>query len=553
MKSDNYYFWKENIKEGEPLYQELCELENDREKMEDCFSSCLSFGTGGLRGIMGVGSNRMNVYTVEQATQGYCNYLKKMNKKISIVIGYDSRDNSKLFAETAAKVLIGNDISVWLYPKLMPTPAVSFAVRYLRCDGGIVITASHNPAEYNGYKVYGSDGGQITDKVAYNIQKEIDKVEIFKQIKRGKLDSSRLQYINKDVVNEYQKALSEAGMLKNEEKKITRLIYSPLHGTGIACVPRILFQHGFENVYIPIEQKMPDGKFPTCPRPNPEEKVALEIGIDWAKKYMADLVLATDPDCDRVGAAILHNGEYVLIDGNQMGILLLDFICKVRVMNHIMPIQPIVIKTIVTTPMAEKIIEHYGGEVINTLTGFKYIGEQIGILEKSKKEHQFILGFEESYGYLSGTFVRDKDAVNASLLISEMTEYYKRQGKTLLDVLEDLYKRYGTYISKLISLEFKGAKEKEKIQSIMRKWRSLNNLFIGNNSIVKIIDYEKDDTGLPRSNVLKICLEGGDELVVRPSGTEPKLKIYINVIAKNKKEAKLKIYEIEEWLKGLIE
>ena len=438
-----YQRWLAETKENQEVYSELETIRQHEAAIEDRFYRELEFGTGGLRGVLGAGTNRMNVYTVAKATQGYSNYLKKTAAEPRVAIGYDSRINSTLFAHTAASVFAANGIRVHIYPKLMPTPALSFAVRDLKCDGGIVITASHNPAKYNGYKVYGSDGCQITTEAAEAIQKEIDAVDVFTGVLRGNFDDAMekgvIAYIGEDTVMRYHQALHTASILPTDVDRSVAIVYTPLNGTGISCVPRCLREHGFTNITIPDEQGTPDGKFPTCPYPNPEIREALTVGLDWAARIGSDLLLATDPDCDRVGVAVKDGEAYALINGNEMGVLLLDFVCRMRLAQKKMPAVPVAVKTIVTTPMAARVAEHYGVELVDVLTGFKFIGEQIGLLEQKGEEKRYIFGFEESYGYLSGSFVRDKDAVNASLLICEMFAYYKAQSRTLVDVLAELY------------------------------------------------------------------------------------------------------------------
>lgn len=542
---DIYHRWTVQTANNEELHNELLNIQNDREDIEDRFYKELEFGTGGLRGVLGAGTNRMNVFTVSKATQGYSNYLNQQFEKPSVAIGYDSRIHSDDFARAAASVFAANGIQVHIYDHLMPTPALSFAVRDLHCSGGIVLTASHNPAKYNGYKVYGADGCQITTEAAKAIQTAINEVDPFDDVKRADfrlaMENGIIHYIGEDTIDRYQAAVSTASLLPEGVDKNVAIVYTPLNGAGISCVPRCLKEHGFTNITIPDEQKNPDGHFPTCPYPNPEVREALEVGLRWAEKTQSDLLLATDPDCDRVGAAVKTASGYTLISGNQMGVLLFDFVCKMRQANGIMPKNPVAVKTIVTTPMAAKIAEHYGVQLIDVLTGFKFIGEQIGLLEKKGETDRYIFGFEESYGYLSGSFVRDKDAVNASLLICEMFAWYKSQGKSLVDVLEELYQKYGCYESKLLSFQFEGADGFTKMQSLMTELRTNRPSELAGIAVERSIDYQNDDTGLPKSNVLRFFLQNGAEAVVRPSGTEPKLKVYLTVIGRNKVEAKKEI------------
>ena len=548
-----YQLWLEKAAENEEVHGELTAIQEDAAAIEDRFYRELEFGTGGLRGVLGAGTNRINVYTVAKATQGYSNYLKSVAEEPTVAIAYDSRIHSDLFAETAAAVFAANGIQVHIYPKLMPTPSLSFAVRDLGCDGGIVITASHNPAKYNGYKVYGSDGCQITTEAAKIIQQEIDAVDAFRDVRHGDfrklLECGTISYIGEDTVRRYLDAVDTSSVLPAGVARDVAIVYTPLNGTGISCVPQCLREHGFTNITIPDEQKTPDGNFPTCPYPNPEIREALEVGLAWAERTGSDLLLATDPDCDRVGAAVKDNGGYTLINGNEMGALLLDFICKLRLEQGTMPAKPVAVKTIVTTPMAARIAEHYGVELRDVLTGFKFIGEQIGLLEKAGEAERYIFGFEESYGYLSGSFVRDKDAVNASLLICEMFAYYKSMGKSLTDVLDELYDTYGFYESRLLSFAFEGSAGFAKMQELIDGLRRSTPAEIAGVSVEKCVDYQNDDTGLPKSNVLRFFLAGGLEAVVRPSGTEPKLKAYLTAVGENKKQAALVAEKMEGYFK----
>ena len=528
----------------------------DADAIEDRFYRELEFGTGGLRGVLGAGTNRMNIYTVGKATQGYSNYLKKMAVETAVAIAYDSRINSKAFAETAACVFAANGIMVHLYDHLMPTPTLSFAVRDLHCDGGIVITASHNPAKYNGYKVYGADGCQITTEAAKAIQAEINKIDPFADVNsmdfEAALREKRVAYIGEDTIDRYQTAVSTASVLPKDIARDVAIVYTPLNGTGISCVPRCLQEHGFTNITIPTEQAQPDGYFPTCPYPNPEIREALEVGLCWAGNTGSDLLLATDPDCDRVGAAVKTAEGYTLINGNEMGVLLLDFICKMRLANGTMPKHPVAVKTIVTTPMAAKVAAHYGVDLIDVLTGFKFIGEQIGRLEKKGEADRYIFGFEESYGYLSGSFVRDKDAVNASLLICEMFAWYKAQGKSLVSVLNELYERYGFYETKLLSFAFDGAVGFARMQELMSALRKNPPKELAGETVTQVLDYDRDGTGLPRSNVLRFIMADG-EAVVRPSGTEPKLKVYLTAAKGDREMSREMIRKLEncftDWAK----
>ena len=548
-----YRLWREKTAALPALRDELDAIGGDDAAIEDRFYRELEFGTGGLRGVLGAGTNRMNVFTVGKATQGYANYLKAHFAAPSVAIAYDSRINSRLFAETAAGVFAANGIRVHIYDRLMPTPSLSFAVRDLRCSGGCVITASHNPAKYNGYKVYGPDGCQITTDAAAAIQSEIDRVDPFADVRSmpfsEALSADLAAYIGAETVERYLAAVSGASLLPEGMAQNASIVYTPLNGTGISCVPHTLRSHGFTNLLLPPEQAEPDGNFPTCPYPNPEIREALAVGLRLAEETGSELLLATDPDCDRVGAAVKTENGYRLISGNEMGVLLLDFVCRMRRENRTMPERPVAVKTIVTTPMAEKIAVHYGVELRNVLTGFKFIGEQIGRLEKENAAERFIFGFEESYGYLSGSFVRDKDAVNASLLICEMFVWYKAQGKTLADALDALYAQYGFYETKLLSFAFEGSAGFAHMTALLDALRRSPPAELGGERVTATVDYDRDETGLPRSNVLRFVFSGG-EAVVRPSGTEPKLKIYLTAARESRDASRALLDALERQFTG---
>lgn len=558
--SDNYAEysrWLEKTIDNEELQRELIDIKNDPVAIEDRFYRDLEFGTGGLRGVLGAGTNRMNVHIVAKATQGYSNYLNTHCDNPSIAIAYDSRIHSDLFAETAAAVFAANNIHVHIYPKLMPTPALSFAVRDLHCDGGIVITASHNPAKYNGYKVYGADGCQITTEAAKAILSEINKVDPFDDVVQvgfsDAVDSGKVQYIGEDTVDRYLAAVSSASVLPRDIARNVSIVYTPLNGAGISCVPKCLRLNGFDNITIPEEQQSPDGNFPTCPYPNPEIREALTVGLQWAEKTGSELLLATDPDCDRVGTAVRNReGGYTLISGNEMGVMLLDFVCKMHLAKGTMPENPVAIKTIVTTPMAAHIAKHYGLELRDMLTGFKFIGEQIGLLEKAGEAQRYIFGFEESYGYLSGSFVRDKDAVNASLLICEMFAYYKAQGKSLLEVLDELFRTYGFYESRLLSFAFEGAEGFEKMQEFLSMLRNDPPKVFAGYAVEQIKDYKPGIDGLPASDVLRFFLADGFEVVVRPSGTEPKLKVYLTATGQSREESIYSAEKLSDYINTMV-
>ena len=557
---DTYQLWLKKAKEDPDLALELKEMSGNMSAIEDAFYKDLEFGTGGLRGVIGAGTNRMNVYVVARASQGLSNYVIKhfAPEERKIAISFDSRIKSDVFAKVAAEVFAANGIKVFIYLQLMPVPCLSFATRYLGCAAGIMITASHNPAKYNGYKVYGADGCQITSTAASEILAEINKLDLFEGWKSfpfvNGLTSEKIKYIPDEVYTafvEEVKLQSVAGDAQLD--KDVAIIYSPLNGTGLKPLLRTLQESGYTNITVVKEQEQPDGSFPTCPYPNPEIQEAMALGMEYMKKCNADLLLATDPDCDRVGIAVKNsNGECQLLSGNQTGLLLADYICARRIENGTMPIDPVIIKTIVTTDMAEQIASHYGVRVINVLTGFKYIGEQIGVLEKRGKAGSYIFGFEESYGYLSGTYVRDKDGVNAAFLICEMFCYYKTRGINLLDKLDELYKTCGYCLNTLYSYEFEGAAGFAKMQEIMKAFRTEKISEFGGRKVEEMLDYNLGLDEFPKSDVLKFILENHSSVVVRPSGTEPKLKTYIAVSAEDEKTAKKVEKKIVEDLKKRI-
>ena len=554
---NEYKRWCLKVTEDTDLIEELKNINNQEDKIEDAFYRNLEFGTGGLRGVIGVGTNRMNIYMVRKASQGLANYVKARYKNPSIAVSYDSRIKSTLFAKTAAEVFAANGIKVHIYKELMPTPCLSYAVRELHCSAGIMVTASHNPAKYNGYKVYGEDGCQITTEAAKTILEEIEKVDVFNnpiyKPYDEMLNNGMINVINDDLYTSFIERVKKESLLGDEEvNKSVKIIYSPLNGTGLKPVTRILKESGYTDVIVVKEQEQPDGNFPTCPFPNPEIKEAMAVGIEYARKYDADLLVATDPDCDRVGIAVKDKDDYRLLTGNQVGVLLLDYVCSQRIKHNIMPKDPMVVKTIVTTDMAKVIAEHYGVEIKEVLTGFKFIGEQILYLERQGKENSYIFGFEESYGYLSGGYVRDKDAVDGTFMIVEMFVYYKSKGISLIDKLNELYKAYGYYSNYLNSYSFEGAKGFYHMQELMNNFRT-NFANFGAYKIEKVIDYNNGIDGLPKSNVLKMFLTDGITLVIRPSGTEPKIKVYISIkgdsIEANDAKYNSLIKEINEVLK----
>ena len=550
-----YQHWLNCVTDRE-IAVELARLQGQPEQLKDAFYCNLAFGTGGLRGILGAGTNRMNIYTVAKASQGLADYVVKnfpQNAR-KIAVSYDSRIKSDVFSKIAAEVFVANGLEVFIYPQLMPTPCLSFAVRELRCAAGIMVTASHNPAKYNGYKVYGSDGCQITTKAADEILHEIEKLDIFTDVKRvpfeRALDDKKIKYIPEKVYTAFINAVKEESLLGDVQvDKSVSIIYSPLNGAGLRPVLRALTESGFTNITVVKEQEQPDGNFPTCPYPNPEIREAMELGLQYARKYNADLLLATDPDCDRVGIAVKNDkGEYQLLSGNETGLLLLDYICARRKALGKMPKNPVFVKTIVTSDLQEKIAASYGVKTVNVLTGFKFIGEQIGILEKQGRVHDYIFGNEESYGYLSGTYVRDKDAVNGAFLICEMFAYYKTKGKSLPARLQELYSQYGYCLNTLHTYQFEGASGFVTMQRIMNSLRKPWKMF-GDFPIEKCLDYNTGIDGLPKSDVLKFFLSGGHSVVLRTSGTEPKLKLYLSIQAHNKEEASL----LENKLKTAVE
>ena len=540
--NDLYNRWLAQPDLDDAVKAELVSIAGDSDAVTDRFYRDLEFGTGGLRGVIGAGTNRMNLYTVRKATQGLADYLNASGLPKKVAIAHDSRHNGALFARETARVLAANGITACMYPRLEPTPALSWAVRYLGCGAGVCVTASHNPAKYNGYKVYGADGCQITTEAAAEILAEIEKLDIFADVKTSDFEAGvaegSIRYIPDEVYTAFVEQVKSQSVLFGEGvNKDVAIVYSPLNGTGLKPVTRTLKEMGYTNITVVKEQEQPDGNFPTCPYPNPEIKEAMALGMKYAKKCNADLLLATDPDCDRVGIAVKNKaGEYELLTGNQTGMLLLDYICSQRVKHGKMPADPVMVKTIVTMDMGEQIATHYGLRTINVLTGFKFIGEQIGKLEKQGKADSYVFGFEESYGYLTGSYVRDKDGVDGAYMICEMFSYYATKGISLLDKLDELYKTYGYCLNTLHSYEFDGSAGFAKMQNIMQAFRGDIKEF-GGKKVVKLLDYAPGLDGLPKSDVLKFLLEDNCSIVVRPSGTEPKLKTYISVSAENKEAA----------------
>ena len=531
--------WKEKATEDKDLVDELDGL-TDEGEINDCFYRDLEFGTAGLRGVIGAGTNRMNIYVVRRATQGLCNYLKGTSLPQSVAIGYDSRIKSDLFAMEAARVIAANGLTAYIYPRLEPTPALSWAVRYFGCGAGICVTASHNPAKYNGYKVYGADGCQITLDAANAVLKEINSLDIFEDVKictenEGK-DAGKIVTIGEECIEAFLDAVQERS-LSNGEKLDLKLVYTPLNGAGLECVKKILNRIGITDVTVVPEQEKPDGNFPTCPYPNPEIREAMECGLALCREIKPDLLLGTDPDCDRMGVAVPEGDDYRLITGNEMGVLLLDYICRKRLENGTMPKNPVAVTTIVSTDMTDAVANAYGVELRRVLTGFKFIGEQIAMLEADNEIERYIFGFEESYGYLSGGHVRDKDAVNASMLACEMTAWYKKQGITLAEAVDALYEKFGFYRNDIASFAFEGAAGMQKMADIMDNLRANPPKTLDGKAVIKVVDYNLGVNGLPKSNVLEYQTEGA-KILVRPSGTEPKVKIYLSAREDTMQKAK---------------
>ncbi len=532
---EDFWRWRERAAEDPDLVSELSALEaaHDEAGIGDRFYRDLAFGTGGLRGVLGAGPNRMNLYVVRRATQGLCDYLRAAGLPLSAAIAYDSRIKSDLFAREAARVLAANGVTAWLYPRLEPTPALSWAVRYYGCGAGVCVTASHNPAKYNGYKVYGPDGCQITLEAAAAVQEAISQVDLFDGVKlcsfEEGLAAGTIRMIGEDCLDVYLEAVRTQSVSDSGDLDL-KVVYTPLNGAGLECVTRILRMIGVRDVTVVPEQEHPDGHFPTCPYPNPEIREAMERGLALCKSVRPDLLLGTDPDCDRMGAAVPDGDGYRLITGNEMGVLLLDYICRRRIERGTMPKRPVAVTTIVSTDMADAVAAKYGVELRRTLTGFKFIGEQIGRLEAAGEADRYIFGFEESYGYLSGGHVRDKDAVNASMLACEMTAWYRARGMTLAQALDALYAEFGCWQNALHSFTFEGASGMEKMRGVMEALRSRPPKALAGQAVTGRADYLTGEgvmRDLPRSDVLEFRTETGKALV-RPSGTEPKLKLYLS-------------------------
>ena len=549
-----YNEWCKNAVEDKDLIAELESIKNDENEIYERFYTSLTFGTAGLRGIIGAGTNRMNIYVVRQATQGLANYVINKYGNGSVAISHDSRIKADLFMIEAARVLAANGIKVYITKELQPTPVLSYLVRYFKCQAGIMVTASHNPAAYNGYKAYGEDGCQMTDVAATAVYDEICKLDIFNDVKTVDFDealkSGMIEYVDESVYETYLDKVMEQqvnpGICKDADLKV---VYTPLNGAGNKLVRKILDRIGVTDVTVVKEQELPDGNFTTCPYPNPEIKEALAKGLELCEQEQPDLLLATDPDADRVGIAVKdYDGSYRLITGNEDGVMLTNYILSCKKANGTLPENPVVVKTIVTTKLINKLCEKYGCELKNVLTGFKYIGEIILNLEKNHEENRYLFGFEESYGYLSGTYVRDKDAVVASMLVCEMAAYYKKQGKSLAEVIDGLYEEFGYYLNKTYSFEFEGAAGMQKMSDIMSSVRENMPEAVDKYKVVKVSDYmlkketdiktgENSDINLPKSNVISLNLEGDNAVIIRPSGTEPKIKLYITAVGSDKADA----------------
>ncbi len=552
MYTNEYQRWLENVKEND-LLNELETIKGNDEEIKDRFLLNLSFGTAGLRGVLGAGTNRMNEYTVAKATQGLANFLNKENKNPTVAIAYDSRIKSDVFSKIAAEVLAANGVKVYIYKELRPVPMLSFATREYKCTAGIMVTASHNPAKYNGYKVYGDDGCQMTETNANAVLSQINNLDIFNDIKRMDFDKAvsenLIEYISNEVEDKYYNwCLSQ--MLNKDifTKTNLKMVYTPLNGAGNIPVRKVLNMAGQKDIIIVKEQEHPDGNFPTCSYPNPEIKAAMQLGLDLTKKENADILIATDPDADRVGIALKDGDKYTMLSGNQVGILLIDYIAKIRNENKTMPKNPIMVKSIVTSSLADEVAKSHGIETINVLTGFKYIGETILNLEEKGEEDRFVLGFEESYGYLVGTAVRDKDAVVASLLIAEMAAYYVYKNTSLIEVLNGIYKKFGYYLNTVDAYEFEGLAGMDKMKDIMASLRNSPLKTIGGYEIVAFEDYKEltktnllantvEKINLPSSNILTYYTKEGNQIIIRPSGTEPKIKVYFSLKGENEEMA----------------
>ena len=559
MIKEKYELWCQKAIGDPDLISELKEMKGNDELISEAFYKDLEFGTAGLRGVIGAGTNRLNIYTVGKATQGLASYVNSKTKNGSVAIAYDSRIKSDIFAKISAQILAANGIKVYLYKELMPTPMLSFAVRHFKCDAGIVITASHNPAKYNGYKAYGPDGCQLGPEAAEYVLSIMNKVDTFTGVKTMDFDlavtKGMIEYISCDAINTYLSLVEDTRVSKDLDLSDLKVVYTPLHGAGNKPVRAVLDRIGVKQLHVVAEQEKPDGNFPTAPYPNPEIRQAFECALKLAQTVKPDLLLATDPDSDRVGIAIPNGEEYRLFSGNEVGALLLNYVLSVRYENKTLPENPVAVKTIVSTEICNKIAQKYGCDLKNVLTGFKFIGEQVLLLEEIGQEDRFVFGFEESYGYLSGSFVRDKDAVIASMLICEMTAYYKSKGKNLIEVLNDLYEEFGYYYSVQKSFTFEGQSGMKHIKSLMAQLHENAPDEIDGKKVNVIKDYETSVSrnlitgethtiNLPKSNVVCFEFSDGSSFIVRPSGTEPKIKLYISALGTDDKTASQKVEEL---------
>ena len=547
--------WLANVTDEE-LLAELKAMQGagDEDAITDAFFQDLAFGTAGLRGTIGAGTNRMNIYTVGRATQGFADYLNKTFENPTVAIARDSRNKGELFVKTTAAILAANGVTSYVYPKISPVPTLSWATRYLKCSGGICMTASHNPAPYNGYKAYGPDGCQITSEAADAISAAMNACDPFKDIKTMDFDAAveqgLVKWIDDEVLDAYYDAVADKSVNNLTDEQIAnaplKLVYTPLNGTGLIPVTTVLNKVGITDITVVPEQRDPDGDFPTCPYPNPEIREAMQKGIDLCQEVKPDLLLATDPDADRVGVACADGDDYTLLTGNEMGVLLLDYICKMRAERGEDLSNKVAVTTIVSSAMVDALAAEYGFELRRCLTGFKYIGDIITGLSDAGEVDRFIFGFEESYGYLSGDHVRDKDAVNASMLICQMAQYYKLQGKNLVEAMRDLYEKHGYYHNKTVSLSYPGADGAAKMAGIMKSLRDEAPAEIAGSKVEAVVDYATCVNGLPAADVIEFDLEGGNKAIVRPSGTEPKIKLYIFAKGEDAAAADALIAAIEE-------
>lgn len=547
--------WIENVKDEELLAElKAMQTAGDEDAITDAFFQDLAFGTAGLRGTIGAGTNRMNIYTVGRATQGFADYLVKNFENPTVAIARDSRNKGELFVKTTAAILAANGVTAYVYPKIEPVPALSWATRHLQCSGGIAMTASHNPAPYNGYKAYGPDGCQITSEAADAISAAMNATDPFTDIKTMDFDDAveqgLVKWIDDEVLDAYYDAVVDKSVNNLTDEQIAgaplKLVYTPLNGTGLIPVTTVLNKVGVTDITVVPEQKDPDGNFPTCPYPNPEIREAMQKGIDLCQEVKPDLLLATDPDADRVGVACADGDDYTLLTGNEMGVLLLDYICKMRAERGENLAEKVAVTTIVSSAMVDALAEEYGFEARRCLTGFKYIGDIITGLSDAGEVDRFIFGFEESYGYLSGDHVRDKDAVNASMLICQMAQYYKLQGMNLVQAMRALYEKYGYYHNKTVSLSYPGADGAAKMVDIMAGLRAEAPAEIAGMKVEAVLDYADCVNGLPKANVIEFDLEGGNKAIVRPSGTEPKIKLYVFAAGEDAAAADALIAAIEE-------